>query len=209
MAAWFADVCPTGESEGEWPAVGEKVAAGPTPTRATAQGHFGERAERAEKAARELTADLEQLKHEVGTDWSKEVHCDLRLGRLQTALGALTGKLAEVSPPSAATPAPAPAPTAAAKTMGSWKPATPKSKSGKLALQLLETRDFTATFLCRCGLPDETRVLSIALFDHVEALDYERAHIIASGLLVFSFALLFLLYSLDRKWQKSPLAAQS
>ena len=46
-------------------------------------------------------------------------------------------------------------------------------------------------------------------FDHVEALDYERAHIIASGLLVFSFALLFLLYSLDRKWQKSPLAAQS
>jgi len=69
--------------------------------------------------------------------------------------------------------------------------------------------EFGIVLMIGGNLPDETRVLSIALFDHVEALDYERAHIIASGLLVFSFALLFLLYSLDRKWQKSPLAAQS
>ena len=66
--------------------------------------------------------------------------------------------------------------------------------------------EFGIVLMIGGNLPDETRVLSIALFDHVEALDYERAHVIASGLLVFSFALLFLLYSLDRKWQKSPLA---
>ena len=52
------------------------------------------------------------------------------------------------------------------------------------------------------NLPEETRVLSIALFDHVEALDYERAHLLAGGLLTFAFVTLFILYSLDRHWRK-------
>lgn len=64
--------------------------------------------------------------------------------------------------------------------------------------------EFGIVLMIGGNLPDETRVLSIALFDHVEALDYDRAHIIASGLLAFSFILLFMLYSLDRHWQKSP-----
>ena len=51
------------------------------------------------------------------------------------------------------------------------------------------------------NLPDETRVLSIALFDHVEALDYGRAHVLSGGLLGFSFVTLFLLYAVDRRWQ--------
>jgi ABC-type molybdate transport system, permease component len=57
------------------------------------------------------------------------------------------------------------------------------------------------------NLPEETRVLSIALFDHVETLDYERAHLLALGLLVFAFVMLFILYSLDRYWQKSSLGS--
>ena len=68
--------------------VAEKVPPGPTPTRASAQGHFGESADRAEKAARDLTEDLERLKHTFETDWAKEVHCNLSFGRLQTALRA-------------------------------------------------------------------------------------------------------------------------
>jgi len=63
--------------------------------------------------------------------------------------------------------------------------------------------EFGIVLMIGGNLPDETRVLSIALFDHVEALDYDRAHIIAAGLLAFAFVLLFALYSLDRHWQAS------
>ena len=61
--------------------------------------------------------------------------------------------------------------------------------------------EFGIVLMIGGNLPDETRVLSIALFDHVESLDYDRAHFLAGGLLIFSFVLLFLLYGIDRKWQ--------
>jgi len=44
------------------------------------------------------------------------------------------------------------------------------------------------------NIPDETRVLSIALFDHVESMNYEAAHELAFGLLAFSLITLFLVY---------------
>lgn len=62
--------------------------------------------------------------------------------------------------------------------------------------------EFGIVLMIGGNIPDETRVLSIALFDHVEALDYGRAHVLAGGLLAFSFLLLMALYSVDRQWQK-------
>ena len=47
------------------------------------------------------------------------------------------------------------------------------------------------------NIPGETRVLSIALFDHVEAFDYQRAHIIAISLLISSLVLLASIYLLN------------
>ena len=61
--------------------------------------------------------------------------------------------------------------------------------------------EFGIVLMIGGNIPDETRVLSIALFDHVEALDYDRAHLLAAGLMVFSFILLLALYSVDRRWQ--------
>ena len=63
--------------------------------------------------------------------------------------------------------------------------------------------EFGIVLMIGGNLPDETRVLSIALFDHVEALEYERAHLLAGGLLIFSFCTLFILYAVDRRWQSS------
>lgn len=63
--------------------------------------------------------------------------------------------------------------------------------------------EFGIVLMIGGNLPEETRVLSIALFDHVESLDYDRAHFLAAGMLIFSFLLLFLLYSIDRKWQSA------
>ncbi len=58
--------------------------------------------------------------------------------------------------------------------------------------------EFGVVLMIGGNLPEETRVLSIALFDHVESLDYERAHRLAAGLLLFSFTLLALLYGFNR-----------
>jgi len=61
--------------------------------------------------------------------------------------------------------------------------------------------EFGIVLMIGGNIPDETRVLSIALFDHVESLQYGRAHLLAGGLLLFSFLLLLVVYSVNRSWQ--------
>jgi molybdate transport system permease protein len=60
--------------------------------------------------------------------------------------------------------------------------------------------EFGIVLMIGGNISGETRVLSIALFDHVETLEYGRAHLMAAGLLVFSFTLLLIVYTLNR-WQ--------
>ncbi|MEM1404966.1 MAG: molybdate ABC transporter permease subunit [Pseudomonadota bacterium] len=60
--------------------------------------------------------------------------------------------------------------------------------------------EFGVVLMIGGNIPGETQVLSIALYDHVEALDYDRAHRLAFGLVGFSLLLLFLLYR-DRGWR--------
>lgn len=61
--------------------------------------------------------------------------------------------------------------------------------------------EFGIVLMIGGNIPGETRVLSIALYDHVESLQYTSAHILASGLLVFSFLLLMLVYGINRRLQ--------
>jgi len=44
-------------------------------------------------------------------------------------------------------------------------------------------------------------VLSIAIYDHVEALEYSHAHWLAGGLLVLSFVMLLLVYTMNRRFR--------
>ena len=44
-------------------------------------------------------------------------------------------------------------------------------------------------------------MLSIAIYDHVEAMDYHRAQILAGGLLVLSFVLLLLVYTVNGRFR--------
>lgn len=60
--------------------------------------------------------------------------------------------------------------------------------------------EFGVVLMIGGNIPGETQVLSIALYDHVEAMDYGSAHQIALGLVAFSLLLLFLLYR-DRGWR--------
>ena len=47
------------------------------------------------------------------------------------------------------------------------------------------------------NIPGETQVLSIALYDQVETMNYAAAHRLSLGLLAFSLLLLFALYRSD------------
>ena len=57
--------------------------------------------------------------------------------------------------------------------------------------------EFGVVLMIGGNIPGETQVLSIALYDAVESLDFAQAHRLAAGLVVFSLALLFLLYRRD------------
>ena len=55
--------------------------------------------------------------------------------------------------------------------------------------------EFGVVLMIGGNIPGETRVLSIAVYEHVEALDYAHAHTLSAGLLVLSFVLLLLVYN--------------
>lgn len=60
--------------------------------------------------------------------------------------------------------------------------------------------EFGVVLMIGGNIPGQTQVLSIAIYDHVEALEYMQAHILAGGLLAFSFLLLFTVYTLNRRF---------
>lgn len=59
--------------------------------------------------------------------------------------------------------------------------------------------EFGVVLMIGGNIPGETRVLSIAIYDHVEALEYGHAHWLSGGLLLLSFMLLLLVYSVNRR----------
>ncbi len=67
--------------------------------------------------------------------------------------------------------------------------------------------EFGVILMIGGNIPGETRVLSIALFDHVEAFDYARAHVLAISLLIGSMILLASVYLLNLPRQKSGRAS--
>jgi molybdate transport system permease protein len=50
------------------------------------------------------------------------------------------------------------------------------------------------------NIPGQTKVISIAIYEHVETLQYGSAHVLAAGLLVFSFLVLLFVYAMNRRY---------
>jgi molybdate transport system permease protein len=55
--------------------------------------------------------------------------------------------------------------------------------------------EFGVVLMIGGNIPGETQVLSVAIYDHVEQLDYAQAHVYSAGLLLFSMAVLVFLYT--------------
>lgn len=58
--------------------------------------------------------------------------------------------------------------------------------------------EFGAVLMVGGSIPGETRVVAIAIYEHVETLDYAAAHTLSAGLLGFSFLVLLVVYGLNR-----------
>jgi len=59
--------------------------------------------------------------------------------------------------------------------------------------------EFGVVLMIGGAIPGETKVLSVAIYDHVETLDYAHAHVLAAGMVVFAFVVLLVLYSINRQ----------
>jgi molybdate transport system permease protein len=58
--------------------------------------------------------------------------------------------------------------------------------------------EFGVVLMIGGNIPGVTKVLSVAIYDHVEALEYHQAHWLSGAMLAFSFLVLFALYSLQK-----------
>jgi len=82
--------------------------------------------------------------------------------------------------------------------------AVPLARSGFITASVLgfahTVGEFGVVLMIGGNIPGETGVLSIAIYDHVEAMEYGQAHILAGGLLVLSFVMLLVVYIFNRRF---------
>lgn len=59
--------------------------------------------------------------------------------------------------------------------------------------------EFGVVLMVGGNIPGVTKVLSIAIYDHVEVLEYTQAHVLSAALLIFSFLILAIVYTVNRR----------
>jgi molybdate transport system permease protein len=101
------------------------------------------------------------------------------------------------------------APLEAAATLGAspWQTfvriASPLAVRGYLSAMVLAFAhtlgEFGVVLMVGGNIPGRTEVVSIAIYEHVETLNYSQAHFLSALLLVFSFVVLLGVYALNRR----------
>lgn len=79
----------------------------------------------------------------------------------------------------------------------------PLAKPGILTATILgfihTIGEFGVVLMIGGSIPGETRVVSVQIYEHVEALQYPAAHALSLSMVIFSFATLLVLNSLQKK----------
>lgn len=87
-----------------------------------------------------------------------------------------------------------------------WSVVVPLAKPGFLSGAILgfahTVGEFGIVLMIGGNIPDKTRVVSVQIYDHVEALEYTQAHWLSAGMLLFSFIVLLGLYAYSPNRQK-------
>ncbi len=63
--------------------------------------------------------------------------------------------------------------------------------------------EFGVVLMLGGNIPGKTKVISIAIYEHVETINYADAHVLSAGLLVFSFVVLLFVYTVNRRFPVS------
>ncbi len=82
-----------------------------------------------------------------------------------------------------------------------WSVAVPLARPGFISGAILgfahTVGEFGIVLMIGGNIPDKTRVVSVLIYDHVEALEYTQAHWLAGGMVTFSLVVLMTLYTLN------------
>ena len=85
--------------------------------------------------------------------------------------------------------------------------AVPLARPGFLTATVLgfahTVGEFGVVLMIGGNIPDQTRVVSVLIYDHVEAMDYAQAHWLAGGMVVFAFLVLLALYLLNLRGRRA------
>lgn len=87
-----------------------------------------------------------------------------------------------------------------------WQVAMPLAKPGFFTAAIMgfchTIGEFGVVLMIGGNIPGETRVLSIEIYNHVEAMEYAQAHWLAGGMMLISFTGLLLIYCINYQSQK-------
>ena len=88
-----------------------------------------------------------------------------------------------------------------------WSVAVPLARPGFITGAVLgfahTIGEFGVVLMIGGSIPGETKVLSIAIYEYVEALQWTQAHILAGGMLVFSFLVILLMMHLQKRLERT------
>ena len=65
--------------------------------------------------------------------------------------------------------------------------------------------EFGVVLMLGGNIPDKTRVVSVQIYDHVEALEYAQAHWLSAGMVAFSFVVLLTLYVVNNRGRQAAM----
>ena len=86
----------------------------------------------------------------------------------------------------------------------------PLAKTGYISAAVLgfahTVGEFGVVLMIGGNIPKETKVISVQIYDHVEALEYGQAHTLSLLMVIFSFVVLAFLYSIQRRQKRQASA---
>jgi len=89
-----------------------------------------------------------------------------------------------------------------------WSVALPLARPGLISGAILgfahTVGEFGIVLMIGGNIPDQTRVVAVQIYDHVEALEYAEAHWLAGGMVLFGFVVLLALNSLNPARRQTP-----
>jgi len=108
-------------------------------------------------------------------------------------------------------------PLEAAATLGAgpwdrfWNVALPLARPGIITGAVLgfahTIGEFGVVLMIGGDIPGETRVLSVAIYDYVETLQWQKAHLLAGGMVAFAFIVVLAVLLLNRRPARQDAAA--